>query len=412
MNRRVVVTGIGPITPIGIGKDTYWQSLVEGKSGIDKISLFDASEYPSQIAGEVRDFEPKNFIDEREIRRMDRFCHFAVAAAQLALEDAKLKITPEIANETGVIIGSGIGGLGTLEAQHKILLEKGVKRVSPFLVPMMICDLAAGYVSISTGAKGINLCTVTACASGTHAIGEAFEAIKRGAIDICITGGTEAGVTPLGVAGFCAARALSTRNDEPQKASRPFDAKRDGFVIAEGAGILILETLESALSRDAHIYGEIVGYGATGDAYHITSPSPDGEGAARAIQQALDEVGLIAEDIDYINAHGTSTQYNDEFETMAIKNIFGDHAYKLLVSSTKSMTGHALGAAGAFELIACALVIKNGIVPPTINLEYPDPLCDLNYVPNKAVKKEIKCAMSNSFGFGGHNAAIIIRQLD
>lgn len=410
MQRRVVITGIGPITPIGIGKDAYWASLREGKSGIDKISSFDVSDFSSQIAGEVKDFNPADFIEEREIRRMDRFCHFAVAATELALKDANLEITPEIADRTGVIVGSGIGGIATLEAQHKLLLEKGPKRVSPFLVPMMICDLAAGYISIFTGAKGPNLCIVTACASSTHAIGEAYETIKRGAADICITGGTEAGVTPLGVAGFCAARALSTRNDEPQKASRPFDAKRDGFVIAEGAGILILETLERALARGAHIYGEMIGYSATGDAYHITSPAPDGEGAARAMQVALDEAKLSPEDIDYINAHGTSTLYNDEFETAAIKTVFGDYAYEVPISSTKSMTGHLLGATGAIELMACMFAIKHGIIPPTINLEYPDPLCDLNYVPNVAIKKETRVAMSNSFGFGGHNAAIIIQQ--
>ncbi|MDI6892438.1 MAG: beta-ketoacyl-ACP synthase II [Actinomycetota bacterium] len=411
MQRRVVITGLGPIAPVGIGKEAFWRSLIEGRSGITEISSFDASEFPSRIAGEVCDFDPADFIEPREIKRMDRFCHFAVAATKLALEDAALGIEPSMAERVGVIVGVGIGGLKTLEEQHKVLLEKGPRRVSPFLVPMMISDLAAGYVSIFTGARGPNLCTVTACASSTHAIGEAYETIKRGAADICLTGGTEAAITPLGVAGFCAARALSTRNDEPTKASRPFDAKRDGFVIAEGAGIVVLETLENALARDAHVYAEIIGYGATGDAHHITAPAPDGEGAARAVQMALDEAGLPATAVDYINAHGTSTPYNDEFETAAIKKVFGKHAYELAISSTKSMTGHLLGATGAIELIACAMAIQTGIIPPTINLEYPDPLCDLNYIPNVAIKREVSVALSNSFGFGGHNATLLIRKL-
>lgn len=411
MQRRVVITGLGPIAPVGIGKEAFWRSLIEGRSGITEISSFDASEFPSRIAGEVCDFDPAGFIEPREIKRMDRFCHFAVAATKLALEDAVLEIEPSMAEKVGVIVGVGVGGLKTLEEQHKVLLEKGPRKVSPFLVPMMICDLAAGYVSILTGAKGPNLCIVTACASSTHAIGEAYETIKRGAADICLTGGTEAGVTPLGVAGFCAARALSTRNDEPTKASRPFDAKRDGFVIAEGAGIVVLETLENALTRNAHVYAEIIGYGATGDAHHITAPAPDGEGAARAVQMALDEAGLPATAVDYINAHGTSTPYNDEFETTAIKKVFGKHAYELAISSTKSMTGHLLGATGAIELIACAMAIQTGVIPPTINLEYPDPLCDLNYTPNVAIKREVSVAMSNSFGFGGHNATLLIRKL-
>ncbi len=409
MQRRVVITGLGPVTPIGTGKTTFWKLLTEGKSGIGKITSFDSDGYNSRIAGEIKDFDPVDYLDAKEVRRMDRFCQLALAATELALEDADLKITDSIANEIGVIVGSGIGGLKTLEEQHKILLQKGPKKISPFLVPMMIPDIAAGNISIAFGAKGPNFCTVTACASATHAIGEAFEAVKRGSADICITGGTEAPVTPLGVAGFCAARALSTRNNEPTRASRPFDAKRDGFVIAEGAGIIILETLENAINRGAHIYAEVVGYGATGDAYHITAPAPGGEGAARTMQKAIDESGLDYEQVDYINAHGTSTLYNDEFETLAIKNVFGKHAYNLVVSSTKSMTGHALGAAGGIEMIVCALSVEKNIIPPTINYEYPDPKCDLNYAPNQAIKKTVLVAMSNSLGFGGHNASIIIK---
>ncbi|MEW6189482.1 MAG: beta-ketoacyl-ACP synthase II [Actinomycetota bacterium] len=411
MERRVAITGLGPVTPVGIGKEAYWQSLVMGKSGISEITHFDASEYPTRIAGEIRNFNSGDFMEPKEAKRMDRFTQFAIAATKLALDDAKLKITASIAERVGVVIGSGIGGLGTLEEQYKILLEKGPRRVSPYLIPMMICDLAAGQVSIFFGAKGPNACVVTACATSTHAIGDAFEMIKRGIADICIAGGSEACITPLGVSGFCACRALSRRNDEPTRASRPFDAERDGFVMSEGAGIVILETLESARSRGAHIYAEVVGYGLTGDAYHITAPSPTGEGAARSMRMALDEADLSPEQVDYINAHGTSTPYNDEFETMAIKKVFGKHAYELLVSSTKSMTGHLLGAAGAIELIACAMAIETGIVPPTINLEKPDPLCDLNYVPNVAVKRDVSVAMSNSLGFGGHNATLVIRRL-
>jgi len=395
---------------VGIGKEAFWESLINGKSGIARITFFDVDDFSTQIAGEVKDFDPSKSIEVKEARRMDRFSQFAVAATKLALEDAELTIDDSIAERVGVIVGSGVGGLGTLEAQHKVLLEKGPRRVSPFLVPMMICNLAAGHVSIAFGAKGPNACTVTACASASHAIGDAYELIKRGAADICIAGGSEAAITPLSLAGFCAARALSTRNDEPTRASRPFDAERDGFVLGEGAGIVILETLESAEARGAHIYAEVVGYGMTGDAYHITAPSPQGEGAARAMQAALDEAGLEPSEVDYINAHGTSTPYNDEFETMAIKTVFCKHAYNLMVSSTKSMTGHLLGAAGGIEMIACALAIERGIIPPTINYEHPDSQCDLNYVPNIAIKKPVKVAMSNSLGFGGQNASLIIRK--
>lgn len=412
MSRRVVITGLGPVTPVGIGKNRYWESLCQGKSGISEISFFDAAEYSTKIAGEVRDFDASDFIEPKSLRRMDRFTHFAIAATKLALEDADLQIGPSIADRVGVVVGSGIGGLETMETQHKVLLEKGPRRVSPFLVPMMICDLAAGEVSIMYGAKGPNICLVTACATSTHAIGEAYEIIKRGDADICIAGGSEAGLTPLGVAGFCAARALSTRNDEPQRASRPFDAERDGFVIGEGAGIIILETLEGAKNRNAHIYGEVVGFGMTGDAYHITAPDPTGQGAIRAMQSALAETNIAPSQVDYINAHGTSTQYNDEYETLAIKEVFKEHAYNLAVSSTKSMTGHLLGAAGAIELISCALAIETGVIPPTINYEKPDPKCDLYYVPNEAIERNVSVAMSNSFGFGGHNATLVIKSLE
>lgn len=410
MNRRVVVTGLGTVSPVGIGKDDFWRALVAGESGIGKITAFDARDFASQIAGEVRDFDVAAFIDNREARRMDRFSHFAIAASKMALEDSGLKVDSSNAERVGVIIGSGIGGLSTLEAQHEILLSKGPRRVSPFLVPMMICNMAAGQVSIVVGAKGPNSCTVTACASGGHAIGDAFELIKRGAADACVCGGSEACVTPIAVAGFSSMRALSTRNDDPQKASRPFDAKRDGFVIGEGAGIIILELLENALAREAHIYGEIVGYGMTGDAYHITAPSPEGEGAARAMEAALQEAQIFPAEVDYINAHGTSTPYNDEFETMAIKKVFGEHAYRLAISSTKSETGHLLGAAGGIEMITCALVLETSSIPPTINYEFPDPQCDLNYVPNIVLKKNVNTAMSNSLGFGGHNVSLVIKK--
>ena len=411
MSKRVVITGLGPVTPVGIGKERYWESLCQGRSGIRDISFFDASDYTTKFAGEVRDFDVSQFMSAKESRRMDRFTQFACSATKLALEDAKLEIDPSIAEQVGVVVGSGIGGLGTMEAQHKVMLEKGPRRVSPFLVPMMICDLAAGEISIMFGAKGPNICLVTACATSTHTIGDAFEIIKRGDAEICIAGGSEAGITPLGVAGFCAARALSTRKEEPERASRPFDLERDGFVISEGAGIVILESLENALERGAHIYAEVAGFGMTGDAYHITAPDPTGRGAMRAMQIALDKAGIPPNELDYINAHGTSTQYNDEFETMAIKEVFKEHAYELAISSTKSMTGHLLGAAGAVELIACALAIETGIIPPTINYENPDPKCDLYYVPNEAIKRQVSSAMSNSFGFGGHNATLVIRKL-
>jgi 3-oxoacyl-[acyl-carrier-protein] synthase II len=384
---------------------------VDGISGIDKITLFDASDFPSQIAGEVSNFQPLNYLGAKEVKRMDRFAQFAVVATKLALEDANLEITPSIAERVGVIVGSGIGGLQTLEDQHLILRKKGPRRVSPFLVPMMIADMAAGQIAMFTGAKGPNFCPVTACASASHAIGEAYETIKRGDADVIIAGGAEAPITPLSIAAFSAARALSRRNDEPKKASRPFDIERDGFVIAEGAGIVILEELKFAQKRGARIYAEIVGYGATADAYHITQPDPEAQQVARCMILALEEANIKPEDVNYINAHGTSTPYNDEFETLAIKRVFGEHAYKLVVSSTKSMTGHALGAAGGLEFIVCVLAIETNLVPPTINLENPDPLCDLNYVPNKSIEQVVNVALSNSLGFGGHNAALLVKRL-
>ncbi len=409
MTRRVVVTGIGPVTPIGIGKKSYFESLAAGKSGVTKIDLFDASDHSSQIAGQVDDFEPADFLNPKQIKRMDRFCQFAVAAAKLAIKDAELSIDDDNRNKTGVLIGSGIGGLKSLEDQHIRMLDNGPSRVSPFLIPMMIGNMAAGWVSIVEKAKGYNSCSVTACASGSHSIGEAYEVIKRGQADVMIAGGTEAAITPLGVAGFCSAKALSTRNDEPQKASRPFDAQRDGFVMSEGAGVIVLEDYEYAKNRGANIYAECIGYGATADAYHITAPDPTAEGPVRAIAQAIENIE--PKSVNYINAHGTSTQYNDEFETAAIKKIFKDYASNIAVSSTKSMTGHLLGAAGGIEAIACLLAIENSIIPPTINYENKDPKCDLDYVPNKARKVEVNVALSNSLGFGGHNAVLAFRKI-
>ncbi|MEW5707182.1 MAG: beta-ketoacyl-ACP synthase II [Actinomycetota bacterium] len=412
MHRRVVITGMGTVNPLGIGIDNYWSALTAGKSGISTITSFNAEGYPSTIAGEVKDFNATDYLDQKDVRRLDRFQHLALAATSMALKNANLEITKDNENSIGVIVGSGIGGLGTMEEQHQILIEKGPRRVNPFCIPMMITDLAAGQISIFFGAKGPNYCTVSACASSNHAIGEAYETIKRGAADVMITGGSEASITPLGVAAFCASRALSTRNHEPEKASRPFDIERDGFVMGEGAGIIIIEELNFALSRGARIYAEIIGYGVTADAFHITQPDPTGSGAMRAMEMAINEAGINKENIDYINAHGTSTEIGDIAETKAIKNLFGDHAYEMLVSSTKSMTGHLLGAAGAIELIATALAVYNGVIPPTINLEKPDPECDLNYVPNKAVARDIKFALSNSFGFGGHNATILIKRFE
>lgn len=407
--RRVVVTGVGAVTPVGNDVNTMWESLLASKSGIDFVTQVDKNEFPAKVAAEVKDFDPALYVDKKDARKMDPFTQYAVAASKMALKDASLEITEEIAHRVGVWIGSGIGGMKTYEEQFLKFVEKGPKRVSPFFVPMMIPDMAAGQVSIQTGAKGINSCSVTACASGANSIGDAFKAVQRGDVDYIIAGGSEAPITNMAFSGFSAMKALSF-NEDPSKASRPFDKNRDGFVMGEGAGILILETLETALARGARIYAEIVGYGATGDAYHITAPAEHGEGAARAMQHALKDAGLKPEDVDYINAHGTSTDLNDKFETEAIKTVFGEHAYKLAVSSTKSMTGHLLGAAGGVEAVISVKAIENGIIPPTINYETPDPDLDLDYVPNKARKQDVNVVVSNSLGFGGHNVALIFKK--
>ncbi len=409
MKRRVVVTGMGAVTPLGLGVDAFWEGLVQGRSGVGPITQFDASAFSTRIAAEVKDFDPTDFMDKKDARRMDRFAQFAVAGARMALEDAGISDNVDW-ERVGVLIGSGIGGIHTFEEQCRNLFEKGPDRVSPFFVPMMIPDMAAGQVSILLGAKGHNACTVTACASGSHSIGDAFKVIQRGQADVMITGGTEAAVSALSMAGFCAARTLSTRNDEPERASRPFDKDRDGFVLGEGAGILILEELEHAKARGAKIYAEIIGYASTGDAYHITAPAPEGDGARRAMLAALEDAGVEPGDVDYINAHGTSTEYNDKFETMAIKAVFKEAAYRIPVSSTKSMTGHLLGAAGGVEAIATCKALAEQVIPPTINYETPDPECDLDYVPNQARPAQLEIAISNSFGFGGHNAVLVFRR--
>ncbi|MBI3979448.1 MAG: beta-ketoacyl-ACP synthase II [Chloroflexi bacterium] len=405
--KRVAVTGLGLVTPVGLDVESSWQALVAGQSGADRIQAFDPTGFDTQFAAEVKSFDPLKYIDRKEARRMDRFVQFAVAASLQALQHARLSITPDIAEQVGVIIGSGIGGLATISEQLRILTEKGPGRVSPFSVPMMIVDMAAGQVSITTGAKGVNYAPVSACASGAHAIGEAFEAIRRGDALAIIAGGAEAPITPIGVASFCAARALSTRNDNPSGASRPFDAERDGFVIGEGAGILVLEAWEFAVGRGAPILAEIAGYGATADAYHITAPPEGGEGGLRAMRRAVRQAGLAPTEIDYVNAHGTSTPLNDAYETAALRSLFGDHAYRVPVSSTKSMIGHLLGAAGSVEAAICVLAMRDGILPPTINLEHSDPACDLDYVPNRARKAPIRMALTNSFGFGGHNVSLV-----
>lgn len=410
MNNRVVITGCGVVTSLGQDIPTFWNHLLEGKSGVSTIEAFDPSPYGTQFAAEIKDFNPENYLIKKEVKRTDRFAQFGVAAAKLALEHAKLEINDENALRVGVNVGSGIGGLQTWEEQHETLLKKGPKRVSPFFIPMMIANMASGLVSIMTGARGPNSTAISACATGTHAIGDSFHVIKRGHADVMIAGGTEAPIRPTGIAGFNAARALSTRNEEPEKASRPFDAKRDGFVMGEGAGVVILESLDHALNRGANIIAEVVGYGMSGDAYHLTSPAPEGEGASRSMSEAIKDANIDSNEVDYINAHGTSTELNDKFETLAIKNTFGEHAYKLAISSTKSMTGHLLGAAGGVETIVCALAIQDQIIPPTINYEFPDPDCDLDYVPNEARKTKVDVALSNSLGFGGHNATIILRK--
>ena len=411
-DRRIVITGVGAITPIGTGVADLWEALRSGKSGVGPITHFDTTEYTTKIAAEVRDFDPEQYCERKDAKRMDRFAQLAVGASKLALDDSGLEITAENGPRVGVVIGSGIGGTGTWEEQHATLLEKGVRRVSPFFVPMLISDMAAGMVSIIFGAKGPNLGIVTACATATHAIGESAHIIRRGDADVIIAGGSEAAITAMAVAGFCAARALSTRNDDPERASRPFDLNRDGFVMGEGAGIVIVEALDHALARGATIYGEVVGFGMSGDAYHITAPAPGGEGAARSMAAAIASAGMRPEDISYINAHGTSTEDNDKIETEAIKTVFGEYAYKVPISSSKSMTGHLLGAAGAVEGIACLCAIRDGLIPPTINYETPDPECDLDYVPNQARKLDVKVAMSNSFGFGGHNATLVFARFE
>ncbi|MFM1650729.1 beta-ketoacyl-ACP synthase II [Brevibacillus sp. B_LB10_24] len=412
MKRRVVITGVGVISSLGNDAAVFWNHLLEGKSGIDKITSFDVSDYPTQIAGEVKDFDPEAYMDKKDARRTDRFAQFALAASKMALQNAKLEITPEIAPRVGVYIGSGIGGLATWEDQHTVLMEKGPRRVSPFFIPMMIANMAAGLVSIETGAKGPTSSAMTACATGTNAIGDAFKLIQYGKADVMITGGAEATIRPMAIAGFCSAKAMSTRNDEPQKASRPFDQDRDGFVMSEGSGVLVLEEYEHAVGRGATIIAEVIGYGLSGDAFHITAPPENGEGAARCMQDALNDAGIRPEDVGYINAHGTSTDIGDIAETRAIKTVFGDHAYKLAVSSTKSMTGHLLGATGGVEAIATAFALRDQILPPTINLEHPDPECDLDYVPNQARRADVKVAISNTFGFGGHNATIVLKRFE
>jgi len=408
--RRVVVTGMGMVSPLGLDLMSSWKAVIEGKSGVGYITHFDVSDYSVRIAAEVKGFDPSNYIELKEVKKMDRFIHFAVAATHMAFEDSMLKITPENAERTGIVIGSGMGGLPAIEYYHGILLEKGWKRVSPFFIPMVIVNLAAGQISIRYGIKGPTLAVTTACATGNHSIGEAFRMIQYGDADVIIAGGAEAVITPMAIAGFAVMRALSTRNDEPEKASRPFDLNRDGFVMGEGAGIIILEELEHAIKRGAKIYAELVGYGMSSDAYHITAPAPAGTGGASCMKMALNDAGISPEEVDYINAHGTSTKQGDELETQAIKTVFGEHAYKLSVSSTKSMTGHLLGAAGGVEAIFTILSIYEDIVPPTINLDNPDPECDLDYVPYKPRKKQVRYAMSNSFGFGGTNASLLFKK--
>jgi len=408
--RRVAVTGIGLVTPLGLGRAVNWERLIQGRSGIGPITRFDAAKFATRFAGECREFDPLAFIDKKEARKMDRFIQCGLAAAQLAVDDAAIPLKLLASERCGVHVGSGIGGIGSIEEWHSVLLEKGPDRVSPFFLIATIINEAAGQISIRFRAKGPNMASVTACASSTHAVGDSARIIARGDADIMITGGAEAPITPLGTAGFSAMRALSERNDEPERASRPFDAKRDGFVMAEGAGILILEEMEAALRRKAVIYAEVVGYGMTGDAYHVTAPAPDGDGAARVMRAALEDAGVDPSEVSYINAHGTSTPFNDKTETMAIKAVFGEHAYKIGVNSTKSMTGHLLGAAGAVEAAYTALCLYHQIMPPTINYENPDPECDLDYVPNKARPADVQYGLSNSFGFGGTNGALLLKR--
>lgn len=410
MDRRVVITGFGLITPLGIGVDESWAALCSGKSGITEITRFDASDFETKIAGEVRGFHPEDFLPKKEAKRTQTFIAYAIATSRMAIEDSGLVIDSTNENRVGVLTGCGLGGLQIFEQTSKVLEEKGPRRVSPFFIPMMIGNMAAGMISIFLGAKGPNASIATACAAGTHAVGDAFKIVKRGGADAMITGGVESIITPTCIAGFNAMKALSTRNNEPEKASRPFDRDRDGFVVGEGCGILILETLDGALKRGANIYAEMCGYGMSGDGFHMTAPSPDGEGAARCMTAALDDAGVSYKEIDYINAHGTSTQLNDLYETMAIKSVFKEKAPLIPVSSTKSMTGHLLGGSGGVETVFTALTIHEGIIPPTINLDYPDDECDLDYVPKTARKANLNMAMTNSFGFGGTNATLILKK--
>ena len=410
VERRVVITGIGLVSPLGIGTKKNWDALLKGKSGVSRISRFDVSDYTSKIAGQVPDFNPLDFLDKKESRKMDLFIQFAYAAAEIAVKDSGIDPASLRGERTGVYVGSGIGGIGIIEDTHKTLLEKGPGRVTPFFLISTIINEASGQISIKYRAMGPNSATATACSTSTHAIGDSFRIIARGDADVMISGGAEAPVTPLGVAGFCAMRALSVRNDEPEKASRPFDAERDGFIVSEGAGIVIMEELGVALKRGANIYAEVVGYGMSADAYHVTAPSLDGKGAVLCMSKAIADGGIDPEEIDYINAHGTSTPYNDKIETLAIKKVFGDHAYKVGVNSTKSMTGHLLGAAGGLEAGFSALCLKDQIMPPTINYENPDPECDLDYIPNKARPAEVQYALTNSFGFGGTNGSLVLKR--
>jgi 3-oxoacyl-[acyl-carrier-protein] synthase II len=410
--RRVVVTGLGLVTPLGVGTEETWDGIINGRSGVRRIISFDPTGFATQIAGEVPGFNPEDFVGAKDVKKMDRFIQYAVAAAHMAVDDSGLKITDGNAERVGVIVGSGMGGLRSLENYHTVLLEKGPRRITPFFIPMLIINLASGQISIRFGAKGPNSAAVTACAAGTHSIGDAFRLIQHGFADAMIAGGAESAITPLGIGGFNAMKALSTRNEEPERASRPFDADRDGFVMGEGAGVVVIEALESALKRGARVHAEVMGYGMTADAYHITAPSPDGDGAARCMAATLKDAGVSPETVDYINAHGTSTRYGDELETMAIKAVFGNHAGKLSVSSTKSMTGHLLGAAGGVEAVISVLSMTRGVLPPTINLDNPDDGCDLDYVPHKARKADVRYAMSNSFGFGGTNACLLFRRFE
>jgi 3-oxoacyl-[acyl-carrier-protein] synthase II len=410
-HKRVVVTGLGVIASLGHNVNDFWANILAGKCGVDRVTLFDAKDYACQIGAEVRGWDPAQHMDPKEVRRNDRYTHFGFCAAKQAVADAKLDMAQEDPDRVGVIIGSGIGGMLTIEAQHKVMLERGPRRVSPFMIPALISNMCGGLVAIELGARGPNFCVVSACATATHAIGESLRMIRGGEADVMVCGGAEAAITPLAYAGFCSMKAMSTNNDDPAKASRPFDANRDGFIMGEGAGILVIESLEHALARGAHIYCELTGYAATCDAFHITQPDPDGKGLSLAMSRALSDARIQPHEIDYINAHGTSTPYNDKFETLAIKKVFGDHARQVLISSTKSMTGHLLGAAGGIEAIISAKTIQTGEVPPTINLETPDPDCDLDYVPNVKRRAEIRTVLSDNLGFGGQNAALVFRQL-